>query len=131
MRMIQPVSASNPRASFRGTRKTYGDTSKSGISNAQIALINAGGVAAAVGATTTIISRRYTPSWAYAAMVGLCSSFLTMFFMTPQVIEKSGKAFAGHQKETEAIAKKEGSKFAKTLKERFKPNRKAIPFKQG
>lgn len=129
--MIQPVNASIPQAKFRGSGKTYGMSSKSGISNAQVALINAGGVAAAIGAGATIISRRYTPSWGYAAMVGLCSSFLTMFFMTPQIIEKSGKAFNSRAKDADAIAKKEGSKLTNTVKEYFKPTRKAVHFKQN
>ena len=128
--MIQPVSASNPQAVFRGSKKAYGASSK-GITNAQIAMINAGGVAAAVGATTTIISRRYAPSWGYAAMVGLCSAFLTMFFMTPQVIEKSGKAVAGRQNEANTVVKKESSKFTQSVKEYFKPSKKAIHFKQN
>ena len=129
MRMIQPVSALNPQAVFRGSKKAY--RASSGITNAQIAMINAGGVAAAAGATTTIISRRYAPSWGYAGMVGLCTAFLTMFFMTPQVIEKSGKVAANRQKSADAVVKKETSGFAKTVKEYLKPSKKAVHFKQS
>ena len=129
--MIQPVRASNPQATFRGSGKTYRNSSKNGVTNTQVALINAGGVAAAIGAGATIISRRYTPSWSYAAMIGLCSSFLTMFFMTPQVIEKSGKAVGNTAKETGLIAQKETSKLSNSVKDYFKANKKAIHFKQS
>ena len=130
VRMIQPVNASNPQAVFRGSRKAYGATSK-GITNAQIAMINAGGVATAIGAGATIISRRYAPSWGYAGMVGLCSMFLTMFFMTPQILEKTGKKVAVAQKEADVVVKNESSKFTKAVKDYLKPSKKNIHFKQS
>ena len=131
VRMIQPVRASNPQATFRGSEKTYRKSSNNGITNTQVALINAGGIAATIGAGATIISRRYTPSWSYAAMIGLCSSFLSMFFMTPQIIEKSGKAVGNTAKETGLITKKQSSKLTNGIKDCFKTNKKAIHFKQN
>ena len=132
--MIQPVSASDPRAVSRGSKKTYGVTSKgqkTGITNAQIALINAGGVAALTGAMTTAVARRYTPSWSYAGMLGLCSAFMAMFFMSPHVIENSGKAVAARKAGSEVVAKTEGSKITNFVKEHLKPSAKAIHFKQS
>ena len=132
--MIQPVSASDPRAVFRGSKKTCGNTfngSRTGITNTQIALINAGGVAALTGGVTTAIARRYTPSWSYAGMLGLCSAFMALFFMSPHVIENSGKAVASRKVGAEVVAKTEGSKFTNFVKEHLKPSAKAIHFKQS
>ena len=61
VRMIQPVSAFSPRAGFRGNNETYGK--KQTISNRNIALINAGGVAVAAGGLGTALARSQTSSW--------------------------------------------------------------------
>ena len=87
--MIQPINASSPRADFRGQPGTYGRVSR-GISNSKIAFLSAGGLAGAAGGITTIVARAHTPSWGHAAILGAFGAFLSMFFMTPQLIEKAG-----------------------------------------
>ena len=124
--MIHPISAISPRVVFRGQNRTYGDTSR-GISNSKIALLSAGGLATAAGGLTTIIARAHTNSWPHAAVLGACGAFLSMFFMTPQLIEKS--AFSSFAKKGESITTAETQKVAGVVKESIKPARKLI-FKQ-
>ena len=84
--MIQPVSAFNPQAAFRGP----GDTKKS-QSNTKInraALINAGCIATAVGGLTTAVARSYMPSWSQSVALGFCATVASVFFMTPQIVKK-------------------------------------------
>ena len=127
--MIQPVSAFNPRASFRGSDGTYG-RSKQGLSNSNIALINAGGVAAAAGGLTAAISRGYTSNWTQAAVLGLCVSFLSMFFMTPSLIDKSGLGKLTKQPETDVLVKKDAQKTAELVKENLRPvTKKLVQFR--
>ena len=121
--MIHPISAISPRAVFRGQNRTYGDTSR-GISNSKIALLSAGGLATAAGGLTTIIARAHTNSWPHAAVLGACGAFLSMFFMTPQLIEKS--AFSSFAKKGESVTATETQKVAGVVKEGIKPARKLI-----
>ena len=48
MRMIQPINALTPRADFRGSNGTYRNQLRASTSS-KVALVNAGGVAAAAG----------------------------------------------------------------------------------
>jgi mannitol-specific phosphotransferase system IIBC component len=87
--MIQPVSAYSPQAGFRGSAGAYLKQTKGLSSNSKIALLNAGGVSAAVGGLTMAVSRAHTTNWAHAMVLGVFGAFLSMFFMTPQIIEKA------------------------------------------
>ena len=124
--MIQPVNAFNPQASFRGYDGTYGKAKRGLTQNSKIALINAGGVAAAAGGLTAAISRGYTSNWTQAAVLGLCVSFLSMFFMTPQLIEKTGLNKLTKKSETDAFTKNDAVKTAELIKENFRPATKRL-----
>ena len=94
MRMIQPINAQTPRVGFRGSNETYKVNTKN-LSGSSIAMINAAGVALAAGGLTTTVARAYTKSWAQAGVLGLFGAFLTMFFMTPHLIDKIGLSKIG------------------------------------
>lgn len=128
--MIQPVSALSPQAGFRGPSGAYINSSKGLTSNSKIALLNAGGVSAAVGGFTMAVSRAHTTNWAHAFVLGLFASFLSMFFMTPQIIEKAGVSVASHKSEADAFVKKDSQKVSAAIKEYMKPAKKTIPFRQ-
>ena len=127
--MIQPVGALSPRAVFRGSNGTYGRRSDSN-SNRNIALINAGGVALAACGLTTAIARSYTPNWGYAGILGLFGAFLSLFFMTPQLIDSTSKSNHAKKANSDVLVKGETLKTAESMKGKFKPQR-LIPFKQS
>lgn len=128
MRMIQPVGAFSPRASFRGSNGAYGADAKS---KRNIALINAGGVALAAGGLTTAVSRIYTPSWGYAGLMGLFGAFLSLFFMTPQLIESTSHKNLEHRAGSDVLVKSETAKTAEAVRGKFKPVKRMIQFKQS
>lgn len=128
--MIQPVNALSPRAVFRGKNGAYGKRSQ-GTSNSNIALINAGGIALAAGGLTTAIARSYTPNWGYAGILGLFGSFLTLFFMTPQLIENSGKKHLENKAKSDVLVKSDAAKAKEAMKGTLKPAKKLIQFKQS
>ena len=127
--MIQPVSAFSPRAGFRGTNGAYGVSEKA-INKADIALINASGLAALAGGVTTAVSRAYTQSWGAAALVGAFGSFLTLIFMTPSLIENSSKKNLKNKVASDAFIKAESPKAMDTAAVHLKPVKKLIPFRQ-
>ena len=127
--MIQAISASSPRATFRGSSGAYENSSK-GLTNSKIALLNAGLIATTAGGVTTLVSKAYTRSWASAIALGFCGGFLSMFFMTPQIIEKTGLPKLSKNPETDVLIKEESQKAANAIKEHVKP-RKFIFFKQS
>ena len=124
--MIQPVNAFNPQASFRGSDGTYGKAKKGLTQSSKIALINAGGVAAAAGGLTAAISRGYTSNWTQAAVLGLCVSFLSMFFMTPQLIERTGLNKLTKKPEADSFIKSDAVKTAELVRENFRPATKKL-----
>ncbi len=126
--MIQPINALTPRVGFRGSNKTHGKNSK-GLSESQIALVNAGGVAAAAGGLTTLIARAYTNSLAHAGVLGVFGAFLTMFFMTPHLIEKIGLSKSSNKTQTEAFVKHDTPKLASVAKEYAVPVKKLVQFR--
>ena len=83
--MIQPINTVSSKVYFKGSQR-----SKNKLNESEISLINATGVAAAVGGITTIVTRCYTNSFAHAGVLGIFGAFLTMFFMTPYLIDKIG-----------------------------------------
>lgn len=127
--MIQPVSAFSPRAGFRGNNGTYGKQN-SQKSNQNIALINACGIAVAAGGLGTALARSQTSSWAHAGVLGVCAAFLTMFFMTPQLIEKTGIHKLNNSDKSESIAKEDAPKVMDAVKEHLRPAKKLVQFRQ-
>ena len=83
--MIQPIGALVPRAGFRGHDGACERKPKA-LNNSDVAIINAGGVAAAAGGIGTLLARRQTASWMQASFFGLCAATLTLFFITPSII---------------------------------------------
>ena len=128
VRMIQPVNALTPRAVFRGNG-TYEGTSAKKHPNTT-ALINASGLAALAGGITTIVARSHTSNWLHASVVGLCGAFLALFFMTPQLIEKTNTSNLVKKNETSSLIKEDSRKFVDLMKETFKPTSKKIHFRQ-
>ena len=128
VRMIQPVNALTPRAGFRGTH-AKGQTSFSGLKDSQVALLSAGGFAGAAGGLTTIVARSYTNSFVHAGILGVFASLLTMFFMTPHLIEK----FALNKNPEILVAsnsvKKEVPKALELTREHIKPIKKLVQFR--
>jgi hypothetical protein len=126
--MIQPINALTPRAGFRGTHAKGQQTFK-GLSDSQVALVSAGGFAAAAGGITTIVARSYTNSIAHAGVLGIFASLLSMFFMAPHLIEK----FALNKKpeifQASTVVKQEAPKTLALTKESIKPIRKLVQFR--
>ena len=127
--MIQPVNVFSPQAEFRGSSGAYLKQAKGLSSNSKIALLNAGGVSAAVGGLTMAVSRAHTTNWAHALVLGLFGSFLSMFFMTPQIIEKASVTNAV-KGDAEALVKNDSQKLSVALKEYWQPMKKSVHFKQ-
>ena len=127
--MIQPVSAFSPQAGFRGSTGAYLKQTKGLSSNSKIALLNAGGVSAAVGGLTMAVSRAHTTNWAHAMVLGIFGAFLSMFFMTPQIIEKASlnNTLKG---DTGALAKEDATNLSTAIKEYLRPVKKSVHFKQ-
>ena len=129
MRMIQPINALTPRAGFRGTSETYGKRAK-GLTDSQVALINAGGVATVAGGLTALVARAYTNSFAHAGVLGVFGAFLTMFFMTPHLIDKIGLGRMAKTAQAETIAKVDSKKIIPTItKEYAVPVKKLVQFR--
>ena len=123
--MIQPVNALTPRVGFRGTKDTYGKKTKD-LTNSQIALINAAGVATAAGALTTLVARAYTKSFGHAGVLGVFGALLTMFFMTPHLIEKIGLGKMTKNNQAESVVKQDMQKVANVAKEYTAPVKRMV-----
>ena len=129
--MIQPINAVSSQAKFRGSIAAREKAPK-GLANKNIALINAGGIAAASGGLGTAIARSHTSSWAQAAVLGVCAALSTLFFMAPQIIENAEKA--GVQKKAKVTpkltAEVESPTFTNAIKDYLRPVKKMVQFKQ-
>lgn len=128
MPMIQPINALTPRVVFRGPEVKNGKRSN-GLSESQTALINAGGVAAMAGGVTTLVARAYTNSFAHAGVLGAFGALLTMFFMTPHLIDKIGLAKLAKKPQTEAVVKQDIQKMTTAAKEYLVPAKKLVQFR--
>ena len=129
MRMIQPINAFTPRAGFRGSSETYG-TKKKAMSDSRAAVVNAAGIAAVAGGLTTLVARTYTNSFAHAGVLGVFGAFLTMFFMTPHLVEKIGLGKVTNKVPVGAYIKPETSaKIAAVAKEYAVPVKKLVQFR--
>ena len=126
--MIEPINAFSPRAVFRGKPGAYGNPAR--MSDPKIAALNAGGVSAAVGALTMAVSRSYTSSWSHAGVLGLCGAGLTMFFLTPSLIEKMGLTKLTKSKDAKALVNEEPQKMTTAVKEHLRPVKKMVQFRQ-
>ena len=126
--MIQPINALTPRVVFRGPEVKNGKRSN-GLSESQTALINAGGVAAMAGGVTTLVARAYTNSFAHAGVLGAFGALLTMFFMTPHLIDKIGLAKLVKKPQTEAVVKQDIQKMTTAAKEYLVPAKKLVQFR--
>jgi mannitol-specific phosphotransferase system IIBC component len=127
--MIQPVSAFSPQAGFRGSTGAYLKQTKGLSSNSKIALLNAGGVSAAVGGLTMAVSRAHTTNWAHALVLGVFGAFLSMFFMTPQIIEKASLTNT-LKEDAGALVKEDATKLSTAIKEYLRPVKKSVHFRQ-
>lgn len=56
----------------------------------KLAVLNAGGISAAAGVLTTVIARSYTATWKNAGLFGVGAGFVTMMFLCPRFLYKSG-----------------------------------------
>jgi len=128
--MIQPVSASTSQAKFRGSTKINPKTDLMAAPSSKIAIANAAGTAVAAGGITAAISRAYTSSWGHAGVLGLFGAFLTMFFMTPHLIDNLSSLKPAAKSKTDILVKDDAHKVADVVKEHLKPNRRMIPFRQ-
>ena len=126
--MIKPVNGSISRTVFGQSSNRYRSATKGLTPTSKTAMYNAGGVAAAVGGLTTALSRGYTSSWLTAAILGFCGAALSLFFMTPQLIEKCYLEKPIKKAEADVFI----SDASKTAKKQWKPLvKKAVQFKQS
>lgn len=129
-KMIQPIGAFSPRADFRGHGVNTQKTTPQERSKAQVALINATGTSIVAGALTTAIARSYTTSWAHAGILGVCGSVLSMFFITPMLVENT-TLLKGKKKQDVGAVVSDGRKTHKAIKEGLKPAKKMVQFRQS
>ena len=81
------------------------------------------------GGATTAVSRIYTKSWPQALMLGVCGTFLTLFFMAPRFIENFGIKKNVVAAAENPVTKKEAIKVAEIAKQ-LRPAKKLVPFRQ-
>ena len=100
--MIQPVNALTPKVFFKG-RKNELDNPVNRKLEKRLAILNAGGISAVAGALTT--ARSYTASWKNAGMFGIGAGFVTMMFICPRFMYKSGINSYKKEKELDVFTK--------------------------
>ena len=89
--MIQPVNALSPEVLFKGeTSINSQETSKLLNTRKNLALINATGISVVLGAATTAIARSNTSSWKHAGYFGIGATLVSMMFLGPGFLYKSG-----------------------------------------
>lgn len=90
--MIQPVNAFTPnKALFRG--ETVSNPTKENVkkeTRKRLALANAAGISVVLGAATTAIARSNTSSWRHAGYFGIGAALVSMMFLGPGFLYKSG-----------------------------------------
>ena len=102
--MIQPICALSPKASFRGGYLDYNNPINKRTEK-RLAILNAGGVSVAMGAVTTAIARSYTSTWKHASWFGLGAAAVTMMFVCPRFMYKSGINAYTKEKELDVFTK--------------------------
>ena len=95
----------------------------------QEAIINAGGVSAVAGGLTAAVTRAYTRSWLHAGVLGMFGAFLTLFFMTPHLIEKVAMNHSAKKPLAEVAGKGELQKVTAIAKEYAVPVKKLVQFR--
>jgi hypothetical protein len=125
--MIQPISSMTPRVGFRGTKGASGD--RKFYPTPGVALANAAGLSLAAGGVTTAVARMYTQSWPQASTLGVFGTFITLFFMTPQLIEKFGLKKTVKGIADDGVTKSEAKKTVDVMKQ-MRPAKKLVPFRQ-
>lgn len=125
--MIQPINATTPRIGFKGSKNSYGLRAK-GYTDSGAAMINAGGLSIAAGGITAAVARVYTQSWSQAGMLGLFGAFLTLFFMTPQLIDRFGIKKPAVEVVNSGALKQESFKVAEVVNH-LKPVKRLVPFR--
>ena len=88
--MIQPVNALTPKVLFRGGTTFADREAAKKDTRKKIALINAGGVSLTLGAVATAIARSSTSSWRHAGIYGALIAAVSMMFVGPAFLYKSG-----------------------------------------
>ncbi len=102
--MIQPISVFSPKTSFRGEYLNYNNPINKRTEK-RLAILNAGGVSVAMGAVTTAIARSYTSTWKHASWFGLGAAAVTMMFVCPRFMYKSGINAYTKEKELDVFTK--------------------------
>lgn len=102
--MIQPVNALAPKVFFKG-RNNELDNPVNRKLEKRLAILNAGGISAVAGALTTAIARSYTASWKNAGLFGVGAGLVTMMFICPRFMYKSGINSYKKEKELDVFTK--------------------------
>jgi len=129
--MIQPIGAFSPRAEFRGHGVKSGKATPQERSKAQVALINAAGTSVIAGAFTTAIARGFTSSWAQAGVLGVCGTFLSMFFIAPMLVENTTLLKSKKKQHMNSQGIRENATAKSVAKNSLKPAKRFVPFKQS
>ena len=87
--MIQPVNALSPKVLFRGETVDPKESVKK-ETRKKLALMNAAGISIILGAATTAIARSNTSSWKHAGYFGIGAALISMMFVGPGFMYKSG-----------------------------------------
>ena len=88
--MIQPVNAFTPKVLFRGEVVDPSKESVKKETRKRLALANAAGISVVLGAATTAIARSNTSSWKHAGYFGIGAALVSMMFLGPGFLYKSG-----------------------------------------
>ena len=88
--MIQPVNAFTPKVLFRGDDVNDQKEFVKKETRKRIALANAAGISVVLGAATTAIARSNTSSWKHAGYFGIGAALISMMFLGPGFLYKSG-----------------------------------------
>ena len=102
--MILPVSALTPKATSKGEYSEFKNPVNRKTEK-HLAILNAGGVSAAMGAVTTAVARSYTSTWKHASYFGIGAAFVTMMFVCPRFMYKSGINSYAKEKEMDVFTK--------------------------
>jgi len=88
--MIQPVNALTPKVLYKGETAYDPKESVKRKTRKRLALANAAGISMVLGAATTAIARSNTSSWRHAGYFGVGASLVSMMFLAPGFLYKSG-----------------------------------------
>ena len=113
--MIRPVDALAPKVLFKGQIDDYGNSASAQKTKERFALVNAAGFSIVAGGLTTIISRSYTSNWKNAGFLGACTAAVSMLFLLPQFLYKSGSGVSKAKSGPDDVKKKIISDFGDAL----------------